>query len=157
MNDDHTNLDADQIKLVKAFEAAATYFADRILNNADIDADIETETAEELVSVHGPAQANSKIADEAARRYAGVLGLNFDKTPQDIITSLKKGGNHPNGYFVTEALETHAPTKRAQLATECKNSVLTELYINARGQQSLPMSFTTAKLRELMAPNLNKF
>lgn len=142
MSNDHTELSADQIKLVEAFQAAAAYFATRIMNVANIDTDMEASTIEKLVSAFGSEQANSKIADEAGRRFSAAVGASPETIEQDVSQALKRGGNHPDGgYFATEAAETIGVRKRSKLSTDCYNNVMRNLLLTEKAQTILPRNY----------------
>lgn len=142
MSNDHTELSADQLKLVEAFQAAAQYFADRILNKAEIDPDMETATVEKIVSSHGPSQANSKIADEAGRRFSAVIGINPEAIEQDITQALKFGGaNNEGGFFVGDATEVNGERKRSKLSSDCYNSIIRNLFGSETARSELPPEY----------------
>lgn len=131
MSEDHIELTDDQIKLVEAFEAAANYFAARIMNEADLAPDLEDVTVEKLVDLFGLEQANSKIAEEALRQFSDIME-ECSEYPEYyypvVLGWIKIGGmSDDKNYFLVDAIGTYAPTKRAKIQEDCRQAVMRAL------------------------------
>ena len=147
MSEDHIELTDDQIKLVEAFEAAADYFAARILNEAEINQENGGETIEELVRSRGAEQANSKVAEEACREYEQVM--QSDAEQSEILQLLKKGGKTEEGsYYVLDAAETTADRKLRTLSKNCKNSMMLSFLESQFAINQLPHQYLRAELKQ---------
>jgi len=147
MFEDHTELSPDQIKLVEAFEAAANYFAARIVRDPSLS---HLESLESLASRLPEGQTNSFVSEEASKILDQTYGA-----PLGMIQTLKRAALFEGEYIVEQAARTQSKAKWDALAEQAKSSTLCTLLIE--NFDKLPKNYVIRRGKSLGCSGFEMF